>query len=216
MREFRFLVADKGRTAADTLLLALTEAEAMSKLIVWSKKNYGYYVFESVAEFERWEATKEPSDRMFFEVVDGRSPQRLKLDFDGVLGLAMLEDCMAAIKACWRAQKGDVTAPLYVFRTSAEGYHVVVDYVVRGVEQAKKFAEDVKKQLPESAVECLDMRVYGRRQNFRIVGSRKDADGRPKKMLNGSVPLAQTLIGVYEGADEGREGSSGVGAGGMH
>jgi hypothetical protein len=197
MREFRYLVPGPGRTKDTCVLLTFTEAELRKKLVVWSKANYHYYVFDGVREYETWAGSKAEGERLFFEVVEGGSQQRLKLDFDTVPTLDTLERCMTAVKGAWSRLYGGKAAALYVFKTSREGYHVIIDMFVSGVEEAKRFAEAVGVGLGDEYRDALDMRVYGKRQNFRIAGCAKDTGGFAKRLLNGSASLEQTLVGLY-------------------
>ena len=102
------------------------------------------------------------------------------------------------MKAAWKESYGQKRAALYVFKTSREGYHVVIDWVVGGVDAAKKFAEVVGARLSDEYKDALDMRVYGKRQNLRIAGCPKDAGGYAKRLLNGTTSLEKTLVGLYE------------------
>ena len=219
MREFKYLVVGRSgapkaleerRTKANTVLLAVKKADLVHRPVIWSQKNYHYYVFENVDEFVGWYEGKAVEDRHFYEVIFGEMPQRLKLDLDHVVG--ELGEIMEAIRRAWEGLYGTQmpTAPaLYLFRTSAEGFHVIIDHVVPNVGAAKAFAERVKAELSTvlqtPGPSPVDMAVFATTQNFRIWGSSKPPvtglDSTPrmvKTLINGQkINLRDTLIRVY-------------------
>lgn len=219
MREFTYLVpktrllpGQAERTKENTVLLAYSREQLKSKLIVWSQLNYHYYVFDEpdpVAAFDAWFAAKPEDHRKFFEVVFGDVPQRLKIDLDKVASQDQFDACMRAIKKAWEVLAGTSTgvgkkgatpvlAPsMYLFRTSAEAYHILIDHVVPGVAEAKAFAESVVEQYSsERDDRCpVDLNVYARTQNFRIVGSSKVDSTFAKVLINASgVPTKHLLV----------------------
>ncbi len=217
MREFTYLVpklkvypGQPERTKENTVLLAYTREQLKDKLVVWSQLNYHYYVFDEpdpVAAFEAWFEVKTMDHRKFFEVIFGDGPQRLKIDLDKVTSQEQFDACMKAIKKAWvlLSTKGSKPIPgkaMYLFRTSESAYHILLDHVVANVGEAKAFAESVAEiYSAERDDPCpVDLNVYSKTQNFRIVGSSKVdvPGGKPsfvKVLINGTaVPLKNLLV----------------------
>lgn len=142
-----------------------------------------YLVCDTVDEFYAHYSTKKPCSRMYFEVInDEFTPQKFKLDIDGLVGGIEMEYVLKVMRRIFRKLTKARKPEIIVYDISTS-HHIVVSnlsFTVASCEMLANAIQDkVSKRYPDVA-SLIDNVVYKKLQMFRVEGSTKYAQRRWK------------------------------------
>ena len=167
--------------------------------VVYQSRNVAKYVFQrssleifylgcdTIDEFYKYYSRKNPSSRMFYEVInDNFSAQKFKLDIDGRIGNVEMEYVLRTIRKTFRKLTKMVRPEASVYDISTSHHVIVTNVCFASASSCEMIAnivcEKVARKFPTAA--CLmDTGVYKRVQMFRIEGSTKYKQRRWKYLL---------------------------------
>lgn len=153
-------------------------------IVCWERPNrrlYGY--FRNHIEFAMYSKDFPAKEKSFHEVIMGG--QKPHFDFDNAQSLESLQEAIEEVAQVLIELLPIVPEQILLFTSHGHGKisaHLVVDGVFhRNNVQSREFFRRVLEKVSENTRSILDHGVYSSCQNFRILGSTKMGQMRPKK-----------------------------------
>lgn len=174
-----------------------TRKELLGKFIMRCAILHKFIVFESQQEF--WDY-KDKEKHALNEIILGEHPQRLKFDIDSGETDIQIKKVTKTIKKIFEKEYFEKlkNKDIYVLSSSSDkkySYHIIINKSVQNSYESKMFAYKVFYEL--GSPKYIDMGVYKKFQNFRIIGSVKSYKDRRKfVLLDDSHDFHNTLINV--------------------
>lgn len=155
-----------------------------------------YSFFTSYIQFAKFQLDMRETDRCFYEIIFGEASQKPHFDIDiddpNIVGDNVRDSVITSILSVL-SEKGvtiELARDLLIYTSHGknkikQSYHIVINnYCHLNNLEAKAFYEAVTKTLPEDIKKWVDHAVYGKTQQFRVVGSQKIGSGRIKTLNN--------------------------------
>jgi hypothetical protein len=166
-----------------------------------------YLVCDTIDEFYKYYSMKNPSSRMYNEVInDEYSYQKFKLDIDGFIGTNEMKYMLESVRKIFRKLTKMYKPEIFVYNISTS-HHIVVTNLSFSATSCEMLAnaiyERVYKQYPQEA-SLIDTTVYKKVQMFRLEGSTKYAQRRWKYLADTKElsPLEIFKKGIISYVDE--------------
>ena len=191
--------------------------ELQSKIIIKDDSQKCYFVFDNIQEFTDW--YQNLPVKCCHEVIFGNFHQRIRFDIDVKSDInrepiqlinTLIETILNELYFIYNPK--DKIYPsrkcLGIFQSNNAtkySYHIVViPYSVADCFEAHEFAKNVVEKMPQEYKSYIDLMVYKRIQNFRLMNSTKINENRPKVLTtkfqtSNDVSLIHSLIRVYSG-----------------
>ncbi len=153
-----------------------------------------FILFQSHLHFGKHLITTPKKDQTFFEIIRGQYAQKPHFDLDfnlkdlpTTINPELVKDnLISAILAICKLDQIELNLQRHILLFTSHGehkksYHVIINgYCHNNNLEAKSFYDKVISLLSENEQKYIDHSVYGKSQNFRIVGSQKLNSNRPK------------------------------------
>lgn len=153
------------------------EAKNIAEKYIFQRSSLDIYyiVCDTVEEFYAHYLTKDPSSRMYNEVINDKfSPQKLKIDIDGRIGDDEMTYLLKIIRKLFRYLT-TIIPEMLVYDISTSHHIIVANFCFTAAcceMLASVICEKVSKRYPTVA-SLIDIGVYKKVQMFRIEGSTK-------------------------------------------
>lgn len=150
-----------------------------------------YTVFESFLKFVRYNMSVKEENRCFYEIIFGERNQKPRFDIDiddmSVDGESVKDDLISAA-ICVLSKKNvelNIYEDILIYTSHGDdkqSYHVVfTNWFHNNNIEAKEFYLLILKEMKDEYAKWVDHAVYGKTQQFRMLGSRKMDSQRVKR-----------------------------------
>lgn len=173
-----------------------TEADGPGEIIVRWELDHNYFLrFNTFDDFKRFTLATPAIQRTFHERIHENQQQKLRTDIDDSECVLTRDDIcviMEEIVACVYNLYQCVISPAHLLICDSCGpkktsYHIILPgYCVANNIEAKYFAEQLRKALPERLQKYIDLQPYAKTTGLRTAYSiKKDEPDRTKKLQAG-------------------------------